>query len=133
MKLFERNHYSSVRLSLKGNVFNKTIHRLVAEHFIPNPENKPQVNHIDGNKLNNHVSNLEWNTSQENVSHALKNGLYNVTGTNNPFSKLDEKTVLNIRDYYKNNKITFKELSLKFNISLSSAHKIINRVYWSHI
>ena len=64
------NHRGYKRIKINGK--NKLIHRLVAEHFIPNPHNKPQVNHKDTNKKNNHDWNLEWVTNQENVQHAIK-------------------------------------------------------------
>ena len=67
--------YTKVKLSKQGVKKFYSVHRLVAKAFIDNPIDKPQVNHIDCNKLNNHVSNLEWCTSLENISHSVKNGL----------------------------------------------------------
>jgi len=71
----KNNYHSVVLYDDEGNAYEKTIHRLVAELYILNAENKPQVNHIDGNKLNNHVSNLEWVTEKENMRHAYDNYL----------------------------------------------------------
>jgi hypothetical protein len=64
--------YLRYQFSYKGDRIRITAQRLIANCFIPNPENKPQVNHKDGNKLNNSVSNLEWNTASENALHAYK-------------------------------------------------------------
>lgn len=65
--------YTIVNLSKNGSTSTKTIHRLVAQVFIPNPENKPEVNHIDEDKSNNRVDNLEWMTAKENVNHGTRN------------------------------------------------------------
>lgn len=70
--------YMELRLSKNNQKFNVLVHRLVAMSFIPNPDNKPCINHIDGNKQNNVVENLEWCTHKENAQHALKHGLFDV-------------------------------------------------------
>lgn len=89
--------YLYVNLSFKGNVKHCYVHRLVAEAFIPNPSNKPQVNHIDGDKLNNHASNLEWVTYSENNRHAYSTGLKG-TGEKNKLSILTNAQVLLARE-----------------------------------
>lgn len=67
--------YLECNLCKDGLTHTKAVHRLVAEAFLPNPQKKPQVNHKDGNKLNNSVDNLEWCTAAENVHHAINNNL----------------------------------------------------------
>lgn len=71
----DKSGYIKTKFSVDGKRTVKLVHRLVAEAFIPNPENKPEVNHIDGDKQNNYVNNLEWVTSKENTRHGLENGL----------------------------------------------------------
>lgn len=75
MKLQIQQGYYHVTLQIEGKAKRFRVHRLVAEAFIPNPENKPYVNHIDGNRQNNKAENLEWVTPAENTRHAITTGL----------------------------------------------------------
>lgn len=75
---FNHKGYKVVSINANGICTEKLIHRLVAQAFIPNPENKPQVNHITGIKTCNWVGNLEWNTCKENIHHALRTGLFHI-------------------------------------------------------
>lgn len=105
------------------------VHRLVAEQYVPNPENKPQVNHKDGNKLNNHYSNLEWVTNKENRTHAVKNNLH-LCGSKCSWSKLNENDVISILS---DKEHTNKELAEKFNVSYTTITGIKNGYTWKQL
>ncbi len=75
LKISIVNGYAMVCLCKNSKIFNASVHRLIAEAFIPNPSQKKTVNHIDGNRLNNDISNLEWLTQSENNRHAYRTGL----------------------------------------------------------
>lgn len=68
--------YLKVQLSIKGIKKNRMVHRLVSEAFLPNPDNKREINHKDLNPSNNHVNNLEWVTGKDNISHYLNSDKY---------------------------------------------------------
>lgn len=94
----QKTGYLQVTLSIEGKKYPFNVHRLVALNFIDNPKNKPQVNHIDGDKKNNNVSNLEWVTHVENSRHCWDNKLQTpLVNMSNPQCKLSEEDVKNIR------------------------------------
>lgn len=112
----------------------KKIHRLIAEAFIPNPENKKTVNHKDGNKLNNSAKNLEWATIGENVRHARKLGLYpDRKGEDHPNSKLTNKDVIEIRRLCKEKKYNQVQIAKKYNLTPRNVCSIKKRETWRHI
>jgi hypothetical protein len=126
LKCYCNGKYVQVMLGRKGK--QPLIHRLVAEAFIPNPENKPQVNHIDGNKLNNNVDNLEWCTCAENMIHCVnllgkKGNPPHYSGEKNPAAKLSNEDVIDIRNKL-SSRITNKQISNEYNISNTTVWKI---------
>lgn len=88
------DNYLTIVLYVNGKAYQRYIHRLVAEAFIPNPDNKPEVNHKDGDKTNPDISNLEWVTKSENIIHAFKTGLkQGKRGKTSHFAKYDSDRI----------------------------------------
>lgn len=115
-----------------GNRKGFRVNRLVALHFIPNPENKRCVNHIDSNRENDHVSNLNWMTHQENSNHAVENQSF-PRGEEHFRTKFGENEVRQIRLKYSTGKYTCIELSKEYGVNESSIGKIANGVTWGHV
>lgn len=110
----------------------KLVHRLVAQYFIPNPQNKPQVNHIDFNPANNHVSNLEWCTAKENTAHTVNSGRkVQYRGTQCPQAKLSEEIVQKIKADI--GQMTHKQIAKKYNTNYSNIAHIKRGSRWAHV
>lgn len=126
----DKDGYFKIGLREKGKQRNFFIHRLVAQAFIKNPENKPQVNHIDGIKTNNSITNLEWVTHQENRTHAAENGLVpDQWGCKNPNVKISESKVRIIRELNKKG-VKYSEISEIVGTSVSNVKNIIFGKTW---
>jgi DNA-binding XRE family transcriptional regulator len=107
----------------------KRVNRLVAFAFIPNENNLLEVNHIDGNKLNNYVENLEWVTNSENKIHAYKTGLLSRKGVKNCCAKLNEEKAQQIRELCKNG-ISQRIIAKHFGVSKQTVSDIKNNKLW---
>jgi HNH endonuclease/Helix-turn-helix domain of resolvase len=120
-KFNKQGHRYFVGLYINNKQKNFLYHRLLAECFIPNPLNLPQINHIDGNGLNNNISNLEWCTAQYNNIHAIRTGL-------RP-TKLNINKANEIRNLLKEGK-TINELCVLYNVGRTIITKIRDNISW---
>ncbi|MDK9365350.1 NUMOD4 motif-containing HNH endonuclease [Lelliottia wanjuensis] len=119
--------YLQVSLYSQGVAKKHKVHRLVAEAFIGNPQLHPQINHINGIKTNNDVSNLEWVTVQQNILHAFANGLMSSKGEKNGRAKLTMEQVKEIRD---SKSMTQAGIAKKYGVSPAIISLVVNNKIW---
>jgi hypothetical protein len=135
-KRISRDGYVWYVLQINGEPKTSRANRLVAEAFIPNPENKNTVNHKDGNKLSNCVSNLEWATRSEQMKHAYAHHLKSpVRGILQGNHVLSEDEVREIRNIYKSHDKAFGMIPLakRFNVSISTINKCIGKRSYKNV
>lgn len=133
--------YAIARLKINKKLHILFVHRLVAQVFVENPLNKPEVNHKDGDRWNNHFSNLEWVTSSENSLHAIR-VLGTKKGPRQPtpeqrargmrIGKFTTEDILFMRLDRKNG-LTYPQIARKYNTSLSNAQRICKGETWKHL
>jgi len=125
--------YLQVHLSGTRNSHHSA-HRIIARAFIPNPENKPQVNHRNGVKDDNRIENLEWCTQSENMRHALDTGIKVAPkGEMSGGAKLKRDQVLAIRTRYNEGGITHRELAIIYGVDRTNIGCILSCKTWKHI
>lgn len=132
---FSRTGYEKAALGYGGKKIHTSVHRLVAKHFIPNPDNKPQVNHKNGIKSDNRVENLEWVTNSENIKHSftdLKRKPFFLYGTQKHNCKLTEQDVIEIKKALQN-PICKRDLARKYNVHETTIANINSGRKWKHI
>lgn len=125
--------YYKVGLRKNNKSHTKILHRLIAKAFIANPENKKEVNHIDGDKSNNCIDNLEWCTPSENMQHAFDAGLIKLKSENSHFASLNNKQVLDIRNAYRLGVFSQAEIARAYDVSSTCIYAIVNRISWKKL
>ena len=123
-------------LGSRKNKITFKVHKAVAETFIANPNNLPVPNHKDGNKLNNHIDNLEWCTYSENMQHAYANDLINLPCGEEAFtSKLDNEAVKYIRENYipRHREYGTRALGRKFGVDHETIRSVLKNETWTHV
>lgn len=126
------NGYWQITFQINGKRYEERVHRILAKSFIPNPDNKPHVNHIDGDKLNYSLDNLEWVTPKENAIHASENGLLPV-GEKAGGSKISEKQAMMIINALNNGERN-RDIVKKYHFATRSiVEKIRNETKWKHL
>lgn len=128
----DRRGYIIVSIWIGNKMYSRPIHRLVAEAFIPNPENKPTVNHKDGNKRNNRVTNLEWATHQENIDHAIATGLRDLRGIKASTNVYTEEQVHQACKMLEAG-MNGREIAAKMGVSVMLPNRIKYLGKWKHI
>ena len=129
----ETNHgYKRVVIVVNGKKIHKRIHRLVAEAFIPNPNNLPVCHHKDNDKTNNDVSNLEWTTFEENTMYAHNDGLYHI-GEDHPMNKYSEKQIHLVCKLLEENELTIPEIAKQTNTTHAVVTGILLLGEWQHV
>lgn len=121
--------YRSITLRRPNVCFHARVHALVARHFLHKPIGSECVNHKDGNKLNNHYSNLEWMTMGDNVKHAVTTGLFNIKGTKHHHAKLNEQQVIEMR-LLRNQGMTYQKIAEMFGVCRRQASDVVRGINW---
>ena len=118
----------------KGNPKSFTVHKIVAITFIENFNNYIEVNHIDHEKHNNCVDNLEWTTRSENIKHSYRmRDPKTYKGSGNKNSKLTEEEVTQMRKEYETGKFTYKKLAEKYSVGITLVGYIVKNQVWKHV
>ncbi|AMW62260.1 HNH homing endonuclease [Bacillus phage Taffo16] len=132
LKPYTMKDYKRIKIAKDNKKKSYLLHRLVALAFIDNPLNHPEVNHKDGNKSNNTLTNLEWCTRTDNLKHAYATNLKSHEGERHPRATVTDAQAVEIKEMIQNG-YTTKEIMVKYGVSKYTVSRIKTGVTWKHI